>query len=298
MKRSVGSVVSFNPPARGSRLLRAVGVLALLSCSVACSQLRPFRVKASVEPHAIPAARSDTQQQSRPDIPLSLGRDDDFVVRLVVGSVTCSGTLFEEDRVLTAHHCVSARNKYGDFENKNVSPKEVRVEIGGDYMPWDDVGVRAIVSPPCGYAAGEGDIAVLVLDKKLRGMKVAKLRLDEPPRMKEEVDPAGFGRCGLSTDAIRRRDRTGGHIDKIYESRFRTNAAICPGDSGGPAIGGSSGEVVGIISAAAMDGSESTRDRAEFTRIDRWRAVFSTAALIAEGASSNEVPPVDGCPAP
>jgi V8-like Glu-specific endopeptidase len=219
-------------------------------------------------------------------------------VRIVVGSVTCSGTLFEEDRVLTAHHCVSARNKYGDFEKRNVPAREVRVEFGGDYMPWADIGVRAIVTPPCGYAAGEGDIAVLVLDKKLKGLKTAKLRLDQTPKLGERVEPAGFGRCGLSTDAIKRRDRAGGKVDKIYESRFRTDAAICPGDSGGPAFDDKTGEVVGIISAAAMDGSESTLDRAEFTRIDRWRAVFSTAALIADGTSPTEVPPVDGCPAP
>lgn len=278
-------------------LVNVLCASALLS-TVACSGLRPFRVKAQSEPQATPASNADQQQQLRPELPLSLGRDDDYVVRIVVGSVTCSGTLFEEDRVLTAHHCVSARNKYGDFENKNVSPAEVRVELGGDYMPWGDVGVQAIVSPPCGYAAGEGDIAILVLDKKLTGVRVAKVRLDEPPKMGERIDPAGFGRCGMSTDAIKRRDRAGGKVDKIYESRFRTNAAICPGDSGGPAFGDKGDEVLGIISAAAMDGSEKTLDRAEFTRIDRWRAVFSTAALIAEGTSPGEVPPVDGCPAP
>jgi hypothetical protein len=57
-------------------------------------------------------------------------------------------------------------------------------------------------------------------------------------------------------------------------------------------------EVVGVISRAAMDGSEHTLARAEFTRLDRWRSVFATAKLIAEGASPAEVPPAGGCPSP
>jgi hypothetical protein len=83
----------------------------------------------------------------------------------------------------------------------------------------------------------------------------------------------------------------------MADSRFRTNASICPGDSGGPALS-ERGDVVGVISASAMDGDERTRGRTEFTRLDAWRAVFATAKLIAEGASLVELPPVDGCSEP
>jgi hypothetical protein len=217
---------------------------------------------------------------------------------VVAGSVTCSGSLIEEDQVLTAHHCVSKRNDYGEFIDENVSAKSIHVELGGDYLPWGEVGVRAIVTPPCGYSAGVGDIAVLVLERKLIGMATVSPRLDAPPEKGEPVEPVGFGRCSLSADGIRRKERVGGNVDRIMDSRFRLAAAICPGDSGGPALSGRSGEVVGVISASVMDGSEQTVGRSEFSRLDRWRPVFAAAKLIAEGTPPAEVPPVDGCEGP
>jgi len=177
-----------------------------------------------------------------------------------------------------------------------VEARAVNVELGGDDLPWGEVGVKAVVTPPCGHAAGDGDIAILVLERRLIGVATAKPRLDEPPKVGEPVDPVGFGRCALSSEAIHRRQRAGGAVDRLLDSRFRLNASICPGDSGGPVISGANGDVVGVISAAVMDGSELTIGRAEFTRLDRWRSVFAAAKLISEGASSSEVPPVAGCP--
>ena len=108
----------------------------------------------------------------------------------------------------------------------------------------------------------------------------------------------GFGRCALSSDGIRRKERVGGAVDRVMDSRFRLNAAICPGDSGGPALSTGTGEVIGIISASVMDGKEQTLGRSEFSRLDRWRPVFAAAKLIADGTPPAEVPPVDGCEAP
>jgi hypothetical protein len=57
------------------------------------------------------------------------------------------------------------------------------------------------------------------------------------------------------------------------------------------------GQVVGVISAAVMDGIEQTKGRAEFTRLDRWRSIFASAKAIADGQSASELPPIGGCPA-
>jgi secreted trypsin-like serine protease len=224
-------------------------------------------------------------------MPVDAVGDADYVVRVVAGDVTCSGTLIQEDQVLTAHHCVAERNRYGEAMRSDVEPDRILVELGGDYLPWGEVGVRAVVAPPCGYSAGDGDIAVLVLERRLVGIATLALRLDRAPQLGETVEPVGFGRCPLSADGIRRRARLGGAVATVKAGRFRLPASICPGDSGGPAIS-RRGELVGVISKSIMDGSERTVGQSEFTRVDRWRSVFATARLVAEGIPPTEIPPL------
>lgn len=276
------------------RRAAAIATVLAVGSTSGCSSMRPFRVS---EPAPAPAANSEDGRLQASEMPFALAREDDYVVRIVVSATSCSGTLIDEDQVLTAHHCLALRDKFGDFTHKDASPKDIHVELGGDYLPWGDVGVRAVVAPPCGYAAGEGDIAILVLERKLIGVPTAKPRLDGGPLMGEQVSPVGFGRCALSSEAISRRQRLGGKIDKVLDSRFRLDAGICPGDSGGPVLSEGTGQVIGVISAAVMDGSEVTRGRAEFTRLDRWRSVFASAKAIADGQSASELPPLGGCPA-
>jgi hypothetical protein len=220
---------------------------------------------------------------------------DDAIVRVVSAGVACSGTLIAEDQVLTAHHCVAERTDDGAIAGRDVVPKEIRVEVGGDYLPWDEVRVRELITPSCGHAAGVGDIAILVLARRLEGAPVIGVRLDAGPAARESVRPVGFGRCALSEAGVRRHERLGGRVQSIRPTRFQLEASICPGDSGGPALD-ADGRVLGVISASAMDGSEETRDRTEFTRLDAWRGVFATARAVAEGAALAEVPPIDGCP--
>jgi hypothetical protein len=266
---------------------RALICALLVGLVTACARF------AKNQQQARPAAFAQAEEQLETNgVPLALATDDDYVVRVVAGKVTCSGALIEEDRVLTAHHCVAVRGPGGEMLSSDVSAEEVRVELGGDHFAWGEVSVRAVLTPTCGWAAGDGDIAILVLERRLVGVPTRQPRLDDRPVVGQELEPVGFGRC-FNSGAMRRTVREGGPIDQVMETRFRLDASICPGDSGGPIVDKERGEIVGVISQAVMDGNEKTVGRAEFTRLDAWRALFTQAKFVSDGMSPNELPPVD-----
>lgn len=215
------------------------------------------------------------------------------MVRVVAGSVTCSGSLIAEDRVLTAHHCVSQRAKDGRMLDLDVAPESVRVELGGDPFAWGEVGVKAVVAPLCGYSGGEGDIAIVVLKRRLVGIATRQVRLGDPPTAGTPIEPVGFGRCFLGASPGGRAIRSGGPIADVWRRGFHVEASICPGDSGGPAVNQTNGEILGVISEAVMDANPDTREHAEFTRLDAWGPVFTQAQAVVDGMSPAELPPID-----
>lgn len=224
--------------------------------------------------------------------PFALAVPEDAIVRLVGPQTTCSGTLVAEDLVLTAHHCIAKLGPHGEFTKEKVAAADLRVELGGDYLPWGTIGVKDIVAPPCGEQGGPGDVAILVLSRKLIGIVPYGVRLEEAPRVGETVDPAGFGRCATSPDAIRRHVREGGSVRAVTPGALWMTASVCPGDSGGPVFARGSHEIVGVVSLSAMDGDDRTRSASVMARVDSFRPLFAQARLIADGAEKNELPPL------
>ncbi len=229
--------------------------------------------------------------------PFALAVPEDAIVRVVGPSMTCTGTVIDDDLVLTAHHCLVERGSHGEFEKQLIDPAGIRVELGGDYFAWGEVGVQHIVAPPCGEAGGAGDLAVLVLKRKLIGLSTMTPRLEAPPRVGETATPYGFGRCALSGDAIRRKTRVGGAVRALSGETLHMDASICPGDSGGPVLVDGTREVVGVVSLSAMDHDETTRGPSVMARVDAYRLVFAHARMIADGSAPNELPPLE-CHAP
>lgn len=273
------------------------GMTASLAALGACvPQTRPSPVRPAAESELL--AR-EAELLTRPA--LGLATASDAVVRVVGPRMACSGTLIADDLVLTAHHCVVVRGpapRYA-FTSEQVPAAHLRVELGGDLFPWADVGVKAVVAPPCGEGGGRGDLAVLVLDRKLVGVtSISRMvpRLDAPPSRNETVEPMGFGRCALSPGGIRRRTRSGGQVLQLASGTFEVEAAICPGDSGGPllvrGVAGRPPEVVGVISLSAMDHDEATRGISVMARLDAFRAVFAYARQIADGLDASDLPPL------
>lgn len=270
-------------------------VACVVCVATGCASFRKFPLGQSSAPTVPAAAGFPRDRQPNGKGRLAIGGDEDFVVRIVAPATTCSGTLIAEDLVLTAHHCVSVRDGKGRMLPADLDPEQLTVEFGSGHFPWAELPVKAIVAPGCGYSAGVGDLAILVLPKRLRGIRTVHPSLDREPKLGDEISHIGFGRCALSDDGIYLKHRAAGRVDQVSKTGFRVNVPLCPGDSGGPVLLHASRILLGVVSAGAMDGSESTPDRVEFARLDPFRGLFANAARIAAGTPRSELPPVD-CP--
>lgn len=277
-------------PRPWSRLARIAVVCAAAAGALACSTPGMRKAKAPVR---AASNAGDVPHEVLFSPQIALASPQDAVVRILTPQMSCTGTLIEDDLVLTSHHCVVERGSGGQFTTNVLKGKDFRIELGGDYLPWGSVTVKSVVAPPCGESGGGGDVAILVLTRKLVGMPTMTPRLDEAPRIGEVLDPIGFGRCATSADGIRRHVRMGGPVNGTNAETMHMVASICPGDSGGPVVVRGSNTVVGVVSLSAMDGDERTSAPSVMARIDAFRSVFNHARLIADGLSAAELPPIE-----
>lgn len=258
-----------------------------------CQMLQAPRQKLDVRP----SSEEQVAEVRVLEKPFALAVSEDAIVRVVGPTMSCTGTVVDDDLILTAHHCLVERGSRGEFSKRLLDPAGLRVELGGDYFAWGEVGVRHVVAPPCGEGGGAGDVAVLVLKRKLIGLSTMTPRLEAPPRVGEEAYPVGFGRCALSGDAIRRKSRDGGLVRALSGETLHMDASVCPGDSGGPVLAEGTREIIGVVSLSAMDHDETTRGPSVMARIDSYRLVFAHARMVADGMAPNELPPLECNPA-
>ena len=268
-----------------------VGLLLLGGCAHYPRLSLSTKMRLEADTHLIDLSHMDAQP-------------DDWVVHVVSRGGSCSGALVESDVVLTAQHCVVDH----DDPRWYYDPGDVRIELGGDYLPWGRVGVVGIVRCPCWEHGARGDIAALVLETPLDGVPTRRARAHAEPAANEDVLASGYGdRNGVRTIpdtgwavwTLNRNVRTG-VTTSVGDGSFIMSGLSLPGDSGGPVLALDTGEVIGIVSRgtegeSSVDPSGNKSDAVPYTmaaRIDTCAGVIARARAMARGATASEWPSV------
>jgi hypothetical protein len=198
---------------------------------------------------------------------------EDAVVYVGVALRRCTGTLISPHVVLTAFHCVQGTDVYAtdncvpgreDLFDP-IDPRQVDVFVGSPLDPDRHYYVSSIVVGES-RAFCNGDVALLVLDRKVIGIEPRVLRSDRV-QVGDELRAVGWGRTGIGGYPEERRARSGIHVTHAGggvalgpprpgrlravlpygEKEFVTYDGMCFGDSGGPVFD-ANGAIAGILS--------------------------------------------------
>lgn len=216
----------------------------------------------------------------------------------------CSGALVAPNLVLTARHCVSravtatpscdarGRSHNGDHLAEDVDPTAIAIFTGTHVRPDVDAPVARAVRTlhPTGQVLCDADVAFLVLDRPIAGAPNLSMRLHAPVEPGDLVVPVGFG--GGTANVVGHkvaRERstvlaTGPSANAatgavLGPREFEVDRATCRGDSGGPAIDLTTGEIVGVVSRG---GSCSANGNHVYTRVDAYKRLAQAAFAAAD----------------
>jgi len=209
------------------------------------------------------------------------GRDPAVVAVDIGGEGLCSGTLVAPRVVVTARHCVSETSESvacppdGKQIDGNRSPKSLGILVGDDAQSAELVAQgKAVVVPNSEYLC-DHDIAAIVLDRDVTGIPFVKV--SKTGAVKGHfVRAVGFGKTGDDGEAGEKLLREHVKILDVSAAELEVGEATCNGDSGGPALDETSGELIGVVSRGGPS-CEGADVHNIYTRADVFASLIASA---------------------